>query len=85
MGLGGTMDRWPQEVIETLSKNYQLIIPDNRGMGYTTANEATFTYKLFADDVIALLDALQVQKVHVLAFPWEVLLPRSYCWNIHSA
>lgn len=68
MGLGGTMDRWPQEVIETLSKNYQLIIPDNRGMGYTTANETTFTYKLFADDVIALLDALQVQKVHVLGF-----------------
>jgi len=30
MGLGGTMESWPQEVIETLSKKYQLIILDNR-------------------------------------------------------
>jgi len=27
MGLGGTMDRWPEGVIETLSKKYQLIGP----------------------------------------------------------
>jgi pimeloyl-ACP methyl ester carboxylesterase len=68
MGTGGTMDHWPQEVIEALSKQYQLILPDNRGMGYTTANDVTFTYKLYADDVIGLLDALGVKKVHVLGF-----------------
>ncbi|MFA5181216.1 MAG: alpha/beta hydrolase [Syntrophales bacterium] len=68
MGLGGTMDHWPQGVIETLSKKYQLIVPDNRGMGDTTANDATFTYKLFADDVIALLTALGVKKTNVLGY-----------------
>ena len=68
VGLGGTMDRWPREVIETLSKKYQLIILDNRGMGYTTANEVTFTYKLFADDVIGLLTALGAKKANVLGF-----------------
>jgi len=68
VGLGNTTDRWPQEVVDALSKQYQLIILDNRGMGYSTANDATFTYKLFADDVIALLDALQVGKAHVLGF-----------------
>ncbi|MBU0651626.1 MAG: alpha/beta hydrolase [Proteobacteria bacterium] len=65
-GLGGTMDRWPQEVIEALSRKYQLIIPDNRGMGYSTANDVTFTCKLFADDVIGLLDTLGVKKANVL-------------------
>jgi len=68
VGLANTMDRWPKEVIDTLSKKYQLIILDNRGMGYTTANDLTFTYKLFADDVIGLLDSLKVEKTHVLGF-----------------
>jgi len=68
MGLGGTMDRWPPRVIEELSQKYQLIIFDNRGMGQTTASEAAFTYKLFADDVIGLLDALGVKKTHVLGY-----------------
>jgi pimeloyl-ACP methyl ester carboxylesterase len=60
------MDYWPREVIEALSKKNQLILLDNRGMGYTTANDVTFTYKLFADDVIGLLDALGVKKANVL-------------------
>lgn len=67
-GLANTMDVWPTEVIETLSKRFQLIIPDNRGMGHSTANDATFTYKLFADDIIGLLDALGVEKTHVIGF-----------------
>lgn len=68
MGLGGTMDHWPQEIIETLAKRYQLIILDNRGMGYTTTNDEMFTYKLFADDVMALLAALRVKKTNVLGY-----------------
>lgn len=68
MGLGGTIEAWPQEVVDALSKKYQLILMDNRGMGYTTANDEPFTYKLFADDVIALLDALKVEKANVLGF-----------------
>ena len=68
MGLGGTMDRWPPKVIEELSQKYQLIILDNRGMGQTTVSDVAFTYKLFAEDVIGLLDALGVKKTHVLGY-----------------
>lgn len=68
MGLGGTMKGWPPEVIAMLSKQYQLLILDNRGMGYTTADDVTFTYKLFADDVISLMDALSVKKANVLGY-----------------
>lgn len=68
MGLGGTMDDWPKEITEALSKKYQLIMLDNRGMGHTKANETTFTYKLFADDVIGLLNALKVKKANVLGY-----------------
>lgn len=68
MGLGGTMDNWQPGVIAALSKKYQLIMLDNRGMGYTTTNDTTFTYQLFADDVISLLDALKVKKTHVFGY-----------------
>jgi len=67
-GLGGIMENWSPELIEAASKQYQLIIMDNRGMGYTTDNGVKFTYRLFAEDVIALLDALGVQKTNVLGF-----------------
>ncbi len=67
-GLGDIMENWPPTFIEAASKKYQLIIMDNRGMGYTTDNGVKFTYRLFAKDVIALLDALGVKKTNVLGF-----------------
>lgn len=67
-GLGNTMEVWPQPLLEGLSRKYQLIILDNRGMGYSTANDTPFTYRLFADDVISLLEVLGVKKANVLGF-----------------
>ena len=68
MGLGATMESWHPDIIQALSKNYQLILLDNRGMGFTTTNDSPFSYQLFADDVIALLDALKIKKAHVLGY-----------------
>ncbi len=67
-GLANTMDVWPTEIVDTLAKKYQLIMLDNRGMGHTSTSDVPFTYKLFADDVIGLLDVLGVQKTNVLGF-----------------
>jgi len=67
-GLGGTMDDWPGAVIDALAKKYQLILLDNRGIGHSTADQKTFTYKLFAGDVAGLLDALGVRKANVLGY-----------------
>jgi pimeloyl-ACP methyl ester carboxylesterase len=68
MGLGGTVEHWQPQIVAALAKKYRLIMLDNRGMGHTTANDTTFTYRLFADDVIGLLDALGVKKTHVLGY-----------------
>lgn len=67
-GQGGTMELWPEKVLSLLSQKYQLILLDNRGMGYSTINDTPFSYPLFANDVIALLDALKVEKANVLGF-----------------
>ena len=68
MGLGGTVEHWPPQIVAALGKKYRLIMLDNRGMGHSSADATTFTYKLFADDVIGLLDALGVEKTHVLGY-----------------
>ncbi|MFP5258906.1 MAG: alpha/beta fold hydrolase [Acidobacteriota bacterium] len=67
-GLGQTMEQWPAPVIDLLAKQYQLILLDNRGMGSTTVNDAPFDYKLFAGDVVGLLDALGIAKADVLGY-----------------
>ncbi|NEW91631.1 alpha/beta hydrolase [Rhodopseudomonas sp. BR0M22] len=68
MGLGGTAEHWPPQVVEALAKTHQLILMDNRGMGHSTANDTTFSYPLFAADVIGLLDALKVERSDVLGY-----------------
>ncbi len=65
MGLGNTMERWPDEFIKALSKKYQLILMDNRGIGYSTDNNKTFTYEMLANDVISLMDALKIRKANI--------------------
>lgn len=67
-GLGATMENWAPEFIEEASKKYQLIIMDNRGIGYTTDNGQQFSYKLFAQDAISLLDSLGVKQANVLGY-----------------
>jgi pimeloyl-ACP methyl ester carboxylesterase len=68
MGLGGTVEHWQPRIVAALAKKYRLIMLDNRGMGHSSADDTTFTYRLFADDVIGLLDALGVNKTHVLGY-----------------
>ena len=68
MGYSGTMDLWAPEVLGELASKYQVIIFDNRGMGKTTASDKEFTIELFADDTRGLLDALGIERAHVLGW-----------------
>jgi pimeloyl-ACP methyl ester carboxylesterase len=68
IGLGNTMSDWPEEMLSLLAENYQLILMDNRGMGYSTHSDRPFSYKIFADDVINLLEALEIKKTNILGY-----------------
>ena len=68
MGYSGTMDMWDTRVLTKLAKHYQVIIFDNRGMGYSTVTEKEFTIGLFAEDTAGLLKALEIKKANVLGF-----------------
>ncbi|MBE9047522.1 alpha/beta fold hydrolase [Pleurocapsales cyanobacterium LEGE 10410] len=66
-GWGADVSNW-QDIIEPLSKNFQLILFDNRGMGRSQVTPGDYTTRLMADDAAALLDYLQISPTHVLGW-----------------
>jgi pimeloyl-ACP methyl ester carboxylesterase len=66
-GLGATMSQWSPALLDALARHYQLLLLDNRGMGYSSVDAASFDASLFADDVLGLLDVLHIRKAHVMA------------------
>ena len=64
-GFGGCSLQW-EPVIERLSAQYRLIIPDLRGHGGSTNPGKTFTHRQSAEDVAALLDRLGLRRVRAM-------------------
>jgi len=67
---------WPQhkgmwqEVVGRLAPRYRLIAPDLRGFGETDAPGHGYDAETFARDQIALLDALEIDRVKVIGHDW---------------
>lgn len=60
-------DVWRRQ-IATLSKNHEVIVADSRGQGRSTRDEVPITYDLMADDYLALLDQLKLDKVALVGW-----------------
>jgi pimeloyl-ACP methyl ester carboxylesterase len=68
MGFSGTMDIWCPDFLLDLSKQYQVITFDNRGMGDTTAGLKEFTIQQFAADTAGFMDAIGIDRGDVLGW-----------------
>jgi len=66
MGTGADHSFWTPQ-IEPYSERFQTLVIDARGTGRTTRPEdpTTCTMKAMAEDALALLDALDVERAHV--------------------
>jgi 3-oxoadipate enol-lactonase/4-carboxymuconolactone decarboxylase len=51
--------------IPALAASFRVIRPDLRGHGLTTCTTGPYSLELFADDLAALMDALQLEKVQL--------------------
>jgi len=60
---GMTLDHrmWNPQ-IKVLKENYRIITYDIRGHGKTEVTDGQYTYRMFVEDLIALLDYLQIDK-----------------------
>jgi pimeloyl-ACP methyl ester carboxylesterase len=67
---------WPQHwyvwrhVIPLLSTDRRVICPDLRGLGWSDAPPGRYHKQTLADDVLALLDALDLDQVDLIAHDW---------------
>ncbi len=65
-GFASTMDTWNPPVLAMLAAHFQVIIFDNRGTGYSSTSDEPFSMALFAEDTLALMEALHISRAHVL-------------------
>lgn len=65
-GLGANLDGWDVELREALARRHRCLVFDNRGTGRSARPPGPYTIEQFADDGVALLDALGFERVHLL-------------------
>src|SRR5438132_790893 len=66
---GADNNRGAPRIIESLSKNYQVIALDNRGHGKSGKPHDPKQYGMeMVEDVVRLLDHLQIKKAHVVGY-----------------
>ena len=65
MPFAGEMDMCNDTFVRELAGSYRVILFDNRGMGYSTENNETFSLSLFANDTAGLMDALDISSAHI--------------------
>ena len=67
-GLSATMDMWSPRFLDNLSGRFNIVLFDNRGMGESSAGTEEFDIDRFADDTASLMDALNIERAHVLGW-----------------
>jgi 3-oxoadipate enol-lactonase len=66
MGIGFDSSLWTLAQVPALSQRFQVILVDNRDAGRSSRAEAPYTIADMADDTARVLDALGVERAHVL-------------------
>jgi pimeloyl-ACP methyl ester carboxylesterase len=65
MGLGGTHVGWMAQV-RSFRKHFRVISYDARGLGLSRDSGGPYTMRTLADDAVAILDHLGIERSHVL-------------------
>jgi 3-oxoadipate enol-lactonase len=65
-GMTGTHRSWGQRFLSELEGDFDCISFDHRGVGYSSRARQPFTIDELAGDAVGLLDALGIERAHVL-------------------
>jgi 3-oxoadipate enol-lactonase len=66
VGMSGTRASWGEAFLGSLREHFEVIVYDHRGTGESSRMEAPFAIADLAADAAGLLDALDLESVHVL-------------------
>ncbi len=65
-GLGSSGADWDRVIPGLAAEPYRLIVPDTRGHGRSDKPDGAYGVALFAADIAALCDAMNLEKLHVV-------------------
>lgn len=68
IGYASNMDLWSTDLITNLSTDYQVIVFDYRGMGFSSNKDSSFTIQTLAEDVNSLMETLDISQSHILGW-----------------
>lgn len=72
---------WRHQIPALVAAGFRVIAPDQRGFGETDKPVGEEAYKLseVIDDVVALLDALKLERVHLVSHDWGAAVGWGLC------
>ncbi len=68
MGLSGSQDTWPPDLVDALATQHRVITFDNAGIGQTALPPGTLTISAMADQTADLISALHLGRTAVLGW-----------------
>jgi len=68
--LHGAMEYWKEwkNQIPYLAKKYKVIVVDTRGHGESTFTDVPFTYDLFAEDIVAVMNHAHLDSANIVGY-----------------
>ncbi|GAA0154584.1 hydrolase [Lithospermum erythrorhizon] len=72
---------WRHQMLYLSSKGFRAIAPDLKGYGDTDVSPSmsSYTYLHIVGDIIALIDALEVEKVLLVGHDWGAIIAWNFC------
>jgi 3-oxoadipate enol-lactonase len=80
MGFGGDHQAWAFQV-GPFSETYRVISFDNRGAGQSSVPDVPYSTRMMADDAVGLLDALGIERAHVLGVSMGAMIAQEVALN----
>jgi 3-oxoadipate enol-lactonase len=65
-GMSGHSLHWGEDFLCALEAHFELVLYDHRGVGRSAPHDVPFTIADLAADALALLEALEIERAHVL-------------------
>jgi pimeloyl-ACP methyl ester carboxylesterase len=81
MGFGGSASSWGEPFVKELGRHFTTIRLSNRGTGLSDKPSEAFTIRTMADDTVNLLDALKIDRPHVLGISMGGMIAQELAIN----